>query len=218
MVLVDDREVSKIRQLDRKLKTKFERKQIPTGVQVCEQQLLALIHRVHEVSVNEKEMGAFMPSVMHEFQDLSKEDVIKRFTSIEFNRFLDYYRGARDLNVKERKAFPDRKTDFEHHTGQRMFINLGKMDELTEEKLMAIIRHGTQLKSKDIMNLKLKGAYSFFYVNEQHVNSVVHAFKGASHRGRRIRVEVQNENEERREKKPHRKGGTFQKTKEKNRY
>ncbi len=218
MVLVDDREVSKIRQLEKKLKTTFERKQIPTGVQVCEQQLLALIHRVHEVSVNEKEMGAFMPSVMHEFQDLSKEDVIKRFTSIEFNRFLDYYRGARDLNMKEKKAFSDRKTDFEHHTGQRMFINLGKMDELTEEKLMAIIRHATQLKSKDIMNLKLKGAYSFFYVDEQHVNSVVHAFKGASHRGRRIRVEVQNENEERREKKPHRKGGTFQKTKEKNRY
>jgi ATP-dependent RNA helicase DeaD len=218
MVLVDDRDVSKIRQLEKKLQTKFERKQIPTGLQVCEQQLLALIHRVHEVNVNEKEMGAFMPSVMHEFQDLSKEEVIKRFTSIEFNRFLDYYRGARDLNVRERKAFPDRKGDDEHHAGQRMFINLGKMDELNEDKLMGIIRHATQLKNKDINNLKLKGAYSFFYIEEEHVNGVVHAFKGASHRGRRIRVEVQNENEERREKKPHRKGGVFQKKSEKNRY
>ncbi|HUM48506.1 MAG TPA: DbpA RNA binding domain-containing protein, partial [Chitinophagales bacterium] len=93
-----------------------------------------------------------------------------------------------------------------------------KMDELTEDKLLAMIRQATQLKGKEIMNLKLKGAYSFFYVEDQYVNPVVHAFKGASHRGRRIRVEVQNENEERRDKKPHRKGGSFAKPKEKNRY
>ena len=152
-----------------------------------------------------------MPSVMEEFKDLSKEEVIKRFASIEFNRFLDYYRGARDLNIQERKTFNDAYASGERHSGQRMFINLGKMDELTEEKLIAIIKHATQLKNKDIMNLKLKGAYSFFYVEDQYVNSVVHSFKGAAHRGRRIRVEVQNENEDRREKKQHRKGGVYQK-------
>lgn len=219
MVLVDDREVSRIRQLEKKLQTRFERKKIPTGLEVCEQQLLALIHRVHDVTVNEKEMAPFMPSVMEEFKDLSKEEVIKRFASIEFNRFLDYYRGARDLNIHERRPVNDAYAySGERHSGQRMFINLGKMDDLSEEKLIAIIKHATQLKAKDIMNLKLKGAYSFFYVEDQFVNSVVHAFKGASHRGRRIRVEVQNENEERREKKPHRKGGSFQKPRERNRY
>ncbi|MGB3076186.1 MAG: DbpA RNA binding domain-containing protein, partial [Chitinophagales bacterium] len=175
------------------------------------------------VTVNEKEMSPFMPSVMEEFKDLSKEEVIKRFASIEFNRFLDYYRGARDLNIQERTTTSYRDRDYassgESHNGERMFINLGKMDELTEEKLLGIIRQATQLKGKEIMNLKLKGAYSFFYVDDQFVNPVVHAFKGASYRGRRIRVEVQNENEERRERKPHRKGSSsFQKPKERNRY
>lgn len=166
-------------------------------------------------------MSPFMPSVMEEFKDLSKEEVIKRFASIEFNRFLDYYRGARDLNIQERSSsYRDR--NFEHsgpaQGGQRMFINLGKMDELSEEKLLGIIRQATQLKGKEIMNLRLKGAYSFFYLDDQYVNAAVHAFKGASYRGRRIRVEVQNENEERREKKPHRKGPSGHKPKERNRY
>ncbi|MBX7108304.1 MAG: DEAD/DEAH box helicase [Chitinophagales bacterium] len=221
MVLIDDRDISKIRQLEKKIQSKFERKKVPTGLQVCEQQLLSLIKRVHGVTVNEKEMSPFMPSVMEEFKDLSKEEVIKRFASIEFNRFLDYYRGARDLNIQERPtSYRDRNFDYagSGQSGQRMFINLGKMDELTEEKLLSIIRQATQLKGKEIMNLRLKGAYSFFYLDDQYVNAVVHAFKGASYRGRRIRVEVQNENEERREKKPHRKGSSGHKPKERNRY
>lgn len=221
MVLIDDRDLSKIRQLEKKIQTKFERRKVPSGLQVCEQQLLALIKRVHDVTVNEKEILPFMPSVMEEFKELSKEEVIKRFASIEFNRFLDYYRGARDLNIQERtSSYRDRESysSSESHRGQRMFINLGKMDELNEEKLLQIIRQATQLKGKEIMNLKLKGAYSFFYVEDQAVNPVVHAFKGASYRGRRIRVEVQNENEARYEKKPHRKGQSAQKPKLKNRY
>lgn len=221
MVLIDDRELFKIRQLEKRIQTKFERKKVPTGIQVCEQQLLSLIKRVHGVIVNEKEMSPFMPAVMEEFKDLSKEDVIKRFASIEFNRFLDYYRGSRDLNVKDHPAsFRERgMADFDTpRDGERMFINLGKMDELSEEKLLSIIRQATQLKAKEIRNLKLKGAYSFFYIEDQFVNQVVHAFKGASYRGRRIRVEVQNENEERRAKKPHRKGVKPQSTKQRNRY
>jgi ATP-dependent RNA helicase DeaD len=208
MVLIDDREAHKIKQLEKKLRTKFERKKIPTGIEVCEQQLLALIHRIHEVNVNENEIAPFMPSVMQEFNDMSKEEVIKRFASIEFNRFLDYYRGARDLNVHEARRSGSLEDSGEHHRGERMFINLGKMDQLSEEKMLALIRQATQLKSKDIMNLKIKGAYSFFHVEEPFVNTVVHAFKGASYQGRRIRVEVQNENDQPREKKVHRKGTT----------
>ena len=69
------------------------------GFDVCEKQLFSLIHKVHNVEVNTEQIDQYIPSIMDEFADLSKEDVIKKFASLEFNRFLDYYSNAPDLNA-----------------------------------------------------------------------------------------------------------------------
>jgi ATP-dependent RNA helicase DeaD len=80
---------------------------VPTGQEVCQKQLLALMHKVHEVKVNEKEIAEFLPAVYEELKDLTKDELIKRFASIEFNRFLEYYRNAPDLN-SDSKGRPER--------------------------------------------------------------------------------------------------------------
>ncbi|MBA3649213.1 MAG: DEAD/DEAH box helicase [Chitinophagales bacterium] len=198
MVLVSNSEVGKIKQLERKLQTTFAKQKIPAGIEVCEKQLLALIHKVHEIKISEKEIAPFVPAMMEEFADLSKEDVIKRFASIEFNRFADYYRGARDLNIPERREYAQGNVPASFQNGkQRLFVNLGKMDELNEDQLVTMVKNYSHLKPKEIMDVKLKGAYSFFCVESNHVDSVLHGFKGAAYRGRRVRVEVQNEDEQR---------------------
>ena len=57
-----------------------------------------MVHKVHNVEVNESQIEQYMPRIMDEFAELSKEEVIKRFASLEFNRFLEYYKNAPDLN------------------------------------------------------------------------------------------------------------------------
>ncbi|MCY7409695.1 MAG: DEAD/DEAH box helicase [Chitinophagales bacterium] len=191
MVLVSDRDVYKIKQLEKKLRTPFHRKKIPTGIEVCEKQLLSMIHKVREVEVNEQDIAPFLHLIEEEFSEMSKQEIIKRFASLEFNRFLDYYRQARDLNTegKERRE----RSEDRASGGTELFINLGKMDEVHVGTLLSLIDQYCGVKGKEIGNIKLKGAYSFFEVPPQHVKKVIDGFNGKEFHGRRIRVEEQDQ-------------------------
>src|SRR5258708_37306191 len=99
---------------------------VPTGDEVCQQKIVGLVHQVRHVEVNEEEIDSFLPEVYHELKDLSKEDIIKRFASIEFNRFLEYYRDARDLNKSEKRTYVDESgssgASGSYSSGDRIFI------------------------------------------------------------------------------------------------
>src|ERR1700744_1105698 len=146
--LINSKELGKIRQIERVIGKKFVKAEIPTGFDVVEKQLFGLVHKVHNVEVNEQQIEQYIPRIMDEFAELSKEDIIKRFASLEFNRFLDYYKNAPDLNVQfddSRKSFDgkpfdgerggDRGDRFPRNGGKsdytRLFINLGSVDDFS---------------------------------------------------------------------------------------
>src|SRR5882672_6530778 len=102
LAIISKRELIRVQQVERSLKRKFTRIPIPTGDEICQKKLLDLVSKVRQVEVNDEEIDSFLPEVYHELRDLSKEDIIKRFASIEFNRFLEYYRDAKDLNKTDK--------------------------------------------------------------------------------------------------------------------
>ncbi|HEX8061347.1 MAG TPA: DEAD/DEAH box helicase [Cyclobacteriaceae bacterium] len=207
IAIVTRREASKIKQIEKVIDAKIEKKLVPTGEQVCQVRLLNLVHRLRQVQVVEEEISEFLPSVYNELLDLSKEDIIKRFTSLEFNHLLDYYRGAPDLNQAGKSSEGDYGAE-RFTTGERMFINLGKMDGLDKGRLLSLVCDRSGVKGKDIGKIDVKGAYSFFEV-DQNVSEVVRQhLHGFEYKGRIVRIEVTGdrsepvERKERREKKP----------------
>jgi ATP-dependent RNA helicase DeaD len=194
IAIVGKRETGKIRQVEKMLGTKIERKNVPTGEEVCQMRLLQLVHRLREVQIVEAEISGFLPAVYAELMELSKEDIIKRFTSLEFNHLLDYYRGAPDLNAPfkggERE---DREERFV--TGDRLFINLGKMDGLDKGKLLSLICDRSGIKGKDIGKIDVKGAYSFFEVEKSQTAVVRQHLHGFEYRGRMVRLEITGDQE-----------------------
>ncbi len=102
IALVTNRDAYKIRNIESLSKIHFRPFPVPSGQEVCQQQLLELLRRVKEVELNDEELDTFLPDVLHFLKDLSREDLIKRFASLEFNRFLEYYRNAPDLNPVSR--------------------------------------------------------------------------------------------------------------------
>ena len=188
IAMISRRELGKVKQIEKTLKTTFNKMLIPTGEQVCQRQLLALMHRVREVKVNEDEIGAFLPAVYEELKDVTKNDLIKRFASIEFNRFLDYYRNAPDLNIDDRKT-GERDTD-RYRSGGRFFINLGKMDGMEKADLLELIDDVTGVDGKAIGKIELKGAYSFFEAEKEKADDILNGFKDIEYNGRQVRVEL----------------------------
>ncbi len=187
IALVNSKEVGKIRQIEKSVRTTFTKIQVPSGAEVCQKQLLALMHRVHEVKVNEAEIEAFLPAVYEELKDLSKNELIKRFASIEFNRFLDYYRHAPDLNVNGNAN--DRSAE-RYSTGDRFFINLGKMDSLDKADLLEMLDDCCGVGKRYIGKIDIKGAYSFFEVEKEKTDAIMEGMQGVEFQGRPVRVEL----------------------------
>jgi ATP-dependent RNA helicase DeaD len=187
IAMVSPKEVGRIHQINKTISTSFTQIKVPSGADVCQKQLLALMHRVHEVKVNENELSEFMPAVYEALKNLTKDELIKRFASIEFNRFLDYYRDAPDLNVQAKSTANGGER---YSAGDRYFINLGKMDNLEKADLLEMLDECCGVSKKHIGKIDIKGAYSFFEVDKEKSEAIVSGLTGVEFEGRQVRVEL----------------------------
>ncbi|HEX5002075.1 MAG TPA: DEAD/DEAH box helicase [Bacteroidia bacterium] len=187
--IVNMREIGKIRELERTMKVKFKHEKVPDGFAICEKQLIHLVHRVHDVEVDEASIAGYLPGIYEELADLSKEEVIKRFTSLEFNRFLDYYRNAPDVNADAERGRGGDNT-MKRPGMTRMFINLGSADGLDAGRMLRYLCETAGIKGEQIGRMDIKGVYSFIDIDEQAWNSVLEAYKGEIFKGRRVRVDL----------------------------
>ncbi|MCL2326964.1 MAG: DEAD/DEAH box helicase [Bacteroidetes bacterium] len=117
------REKGKLRQIERLIQRNFELKQVPGGKEICQIQMHHLIEKIKAVEVDEEKIGTFMASINRAFEGISKEDLIRHFVSFEFNRMLQYYEGAKDINVSgnadEGESKKSRRRDREGRDGGR---------------------------------------------------------------------------------------------------
>ncbi|HMQ00211.1 MAG TPA: DEAD/DEAH box helicase, partial [Cyclobacteriaceae bacterium] len=190
IAMINPREVGKLKQIEKSLKSQFIRVMVPNGQEVCQKQLLALMHKVKEVKVNEDELAEFLPEIYDDLKELTKEQLIKRFASLEFNRFLEYYRNAPDLNVQAKGESRDGER---YSTGDRFFINIGKMDDLDKATLLEMLDECCQLKGSLVGKIDIKGAYSFFEIEKGHSDAVINGLKDVEFEGRQVRVELSSE-------------------------
>lgn len=196
--IINSKEIGKIRQIEKIIGKKFTKAEIPTGFDVCEKQLFGLIHRVHNVEVNEEQIDKYMSRINDEFADLSKEEVIKRFASLEFNRFLDYYSKAPDLNAPadergERGERGDRGGRFSNSDYTRLFINVGSVDDFTRGDLLGFVCNNGKISGKAVGKIDLKGVYSFVEVENDVVDALFTNFKDIKFNGREVRIEKSGE-------------------------
>lgn len=105
--IINMKEKGKIKMIEKSVGREFAKAKIPTGVQVCERQLFNQIDRMEKVVVNHEEIDSFLPVIFRKLEYLDREEVIKRFVSLEFNSFLEYYKDAQDLNVDESRSRDD---------------------------------------------------------------------------------------------------------------
>jgi len=210
IALVGPRKRHSIKHIENKLGKQFLRANIPTGKQVCERQLLHLIDRVNKVEINEGLIGSYLPDVFKKLEDLDRESVIKHFVSLEFNRFLDYYQDASDI-VSPEESGRSRSGRSQSHASKpgdvRLFINLGKMDKLTVPGLIGLINDATRRKNIPIGKIDLLKNFSFFEVNEAHVDLLITSFKKVHYKGRKVNIEVSDKAPSYNQRPPRRSGG-----------
>ncbi len=185
IAIIHSKEMHKIREIEKIVKSKFRQEQIPTGFEVCEQQLMALVKKVHNVDVDEKTIERYLPQVFQELEELSREDIIKRFVSIEFNRFAEYYRNAPDLNLNSQR-------DERRQTTPglvKLYMNIGQLDGFDFNTLKEFIAENSEISVQDVTWTDVKNTFSLVEVRTESMDKIMNAIHGAQYRGRTVRVE-----------------------------
>lgn len=198
IAIIHTREKGRMRDIERIIGKKFEKGSIPSGRQICEKQLFNLVDRIEKVEVNEAEIASYLPSIFRKLEWLSEEDLIKRVVSLEFNRLLDYYRDAQELDIPEERSQKKEKKRGESDEVKksrgsqpgfaRLFINLGKNDGLYPNTLIDMINRnvgGHVLVGK----IDLLPNFSFFDIEKREANCVVRSLKNIDFFGKRVFVE-----------------------------
>ena len=106
VVIVNMREKGAVNRLEKILRVKFDHCQVPSGREICGKQLLGLVDRVRDVEVDHKQIAPYLPDIHEQLEGMEKDELIKRFVSLEFNNLLEYYRKEDDLNPGEKITRP----------------------------------------------------------------------------------------------------------------
>lgn len=203
------RENGKLKDIERMLQKKIERKPVPSGRDICEKQLFNLVDRVEKVEVNNEQIDEYLKVIYKKLEWLDRESLIQRFVSVEFNRFLEAYINAPDLNVESHK-----NSDHQHEGGSRgkrrerengrgsfggsrknvtfsrMFMNIGKSERMDKRTIINMINQTMPGKSVEIGDIEVMRSFSFFEVDRRYEQDLQKAFRQLQYRGKRIGLEV----------------------------
>jgi len=193
--IVHLKETGRLKQIERLARKKFERKMVPGGDEICEKQLFHLIDRVMNVEINDGHIDKYVPQILEKFEDMSKGDIVKHFVSLEFNQLLDYYKNARDLNVKtevQRDSFSRNDRDAERGGDRlkftKLFINAGKKQNLNASGLIGLINEYSNRRSIEIGKIDIQRKFSFFEVDSNFEKDLVKALNNVVIEGHVISI------------------------------
>ncbi|MEO1030840.1 MAG: DEAD/DEAH box helicase [Bacteroidota bacterium] len=186
MVVVAKSEVRKIKSIERIIKKQFEQKDIPSGMEICEVQLMSLANKIHNTEVNH-EIDRYLDSINTLFEDTDKDELIKKFFSVEFTRFYNYYKDAKDLRVS---ASSDSDSKERSADDARYFINIGRKDGYDWMSLKDFLKAVLELGRDDVFKVDVKDSFSFFNTEKALQDKVLSFFTDFKYNGRFVNVEL----------------------------
>jgi len=201
VAIIHLKEKRKIKEIEKSINKQFEQGTIPSWKQICEKQLFSFADKIEKVKVNEEDIQGILPSIYRKLDWLDKEDVIKRLISLEFNRLIDYYRDAGDIEgPQEGGRKQEKKERRERESGKgsgrsaergfaRLFLNLGKNDGIRPQSIIGLLNDNIPGRKIDIGKIDLMKNFSFFEVREADRDRVIQNLDGIKVFGRRISVE-----------------------------
>ncbi|MGC9150617.1 MAG: DEAD/DEAH box helicase [Microbacter sp.] len=202
IVIIHSKERQRLHEIERKINKKFEPGVIPTGKAICEKQLLNLVDKLEKVEVNEAEIADLLPVAFRKLEWLSKEEVIKRLVSLEFNRMFEYYRDADELDIPVERSFGDdrlKKGRNKERGFARLFVNYGKIDGMIPPHFIEIINQYVP-KRIDIGRIDILPKISFIEVREEDADLVIQSLKKIKGLERKMIIERAQPEGERDEK------------------
>lgn len=203
--IVHSREAFRIKTIERMVQAPFHKLQIPDGKDVCRKQFFYFMDKLLQADISHGYYETYLPMMMEKFEEVSKEEILKRVAALEFDRFLKYYENAEDLNVRERERGAersdrgaqrmggDRKDGRKSYGGAngnftRLFVNLGTKDGFYKASFLQFLLDISELNKDVLGRIDMKEMNSWVEVDKAVVNKMIQAVDGKKYKGRRLRM------------------------------
>ena len=200
IAIIHMRETRRLKAIEKNSGIKFTKALVPTGKDICTKQLYSLIDKIEKVEVDEKQIEPFLPEIYKKFESLSREELIKHFVSAEFNRFLGYYKNAKDLNNADSgregrsEGRRDRERGKKRERGKssftRLYINVGEKQKLNPARLIGLINEGLDSNNAEIGKIEILKSFSFFEIENTMDSKLIESLKGKKFDNVPLLVEV----------------------------
>lgn len=211
--LISPSKSGKIRLVEKQINKKLELIKIPSGKDICGRQIFKLTQTIHDAEIDEKGIAPYLDEIYEKFKDFSKEELIQRFVSTEFNRFLKVYEKAGDINIdpKNVRAGRDRNDrdrgngrdrdrgdrrrrdsggENDKQNSKRLFINVGKMDGFENKgQILGFICNQSGIDGTSIGRIDLFDTFAFMGVEDGVGEKVIESLNGKNVEDRNIRIE-----------------------------
>ncbi|MBH49332.1 MAG: DEAD/DEAH box helicase [Candidatus Marinimicrobia bacterium] len=196
IIIVHTREMRKIEEIEKKYDITFIRHLVPEGLEICKKRLYNLIDRVETVAVDEQQISKFLPDIYKKLEWLNREELIKHFVSMEFNRYLSYYKNARDINIYKIEKGKKRGTQRKQiHKGRLktaftgFYINVGTNHKVNPARLIGLINKCLQSRDVIIGKIKVMKTFSFFEIDNEWGSKLFVTLKGKKFAGISLLIE-----------------------------
>lgn len=192
--IVHVKEMSQLKAIESRLGKPIELAHVPTGREICEKQLFHLIDNMEHVEIDDSQIDPFLETVYKKLSWLSREDLIKRFVSVEFNRFLHYYKDAQDLDlVKEGQSERGNKGNKGNRNEQgvsfaRFHLSIGYKDNLTKRELLKFVNRLHIARNIEIGLIDIAATHTIVELDANYSADILTAFNRAKYLGTQVKA------------------------------
>ena len=205
VTIIHSKEISALKAMEKRLGREIVYSRIPGGREICEKQLFNFIDTVERVPIDSEQIDSFLPAVYKKLGWMTREELIQRFVSVEFNRFLSYYKDIKELAANEEKAPDQRKKrswdakggqDSEREIDKSQFIfktfrlNIGRNSQVSKRELMRYINRLKVTRSIEIGQINISDNFCHVDLDARYENQLLKAFKANKYNGMPVEASI----------------------------
>lgn len=197
--VINMKERGRIATIEKIIRKKITRQEVPTGKEICERRLFDMIERMQNMEVDHNQIDLYIDKAYEMLSALSKEEIIKRFVYVEFSRFLDYYRNSSDLNTdhKEQQGQSEsggkRGKKEKGKTMSRIVLNIGDGKKITKRELISMIAAIDGAHNVEIGLIEIYKKASSVEVDKQKVKAILEGLNSKTYKGIPVEAEENHE-------------------------
>lgn len=185
MIILTKGELGKIRKLERIINANIASEEIPDVNAILSKQLLHFAQKIESTTVD-PDIESYLAEANNIFDAFSKQELIKKLMSVEFNRLNTYYqKQSSSISKVESEGKSSKKKSDARYT-----INIGNRDDYTWKALKLFLVDFLALNEDDVYHVDVMENHAYFNTALDKKDQVLSAFDDLKLDGRSIQVRL----------------------------